>query len=61
MDEMLARQAAEFKGLEKQLKMGGSDDETDPDLKELNKQLAKRGNRHQILNPNRKASARRRR
>jgi hypothetical protein len=37
MDEMLARQAAEFKGLERQLKMGGSDDETDPDLKELNK------------------------
>jgi hypothetical protein len=42
MDEMLAKQAMEFKGLEKHLKMD-SDDEADPELRELNKQLAKRG------------------
>lgn len=44
MDDMLAKQALEFKGLEKQLKMGdGDDDETDPDIRELNKALARRG------------------
>jgi hypothetical protein len=47
MDEMLTKQAQEFKGLGKQLgfKDGGgdSDEEADPELKALNAQLKKKG------------------
>jgi hypothetical protein len=37
MDEMLAKQAAEFKGLAKELKLGddNSDEDDDPDMAEL--------------------------
>ena len=41
MDAMLAKQAEEFKDLSKQLKF--NDEEDDPEMRELNKQLKKRG------------------
>ena len=36
MNEMLAEQAKQYKGLERELNIG-SDDEADPDLRELSK------------------------
>ena len=41
MDEMLAKQAAEFKGLAKELKLGdeNSDDDGDPEMAELKKAM----------------------
>ena len=43
MDEMLAKQAAEFKDLAKELKMkdDDSDDDENPDLAELKKAMKK--------------------
>ena len=40
----MAKQEAEFKGLARELKLNGMDDEeTDPELAALNKQLKKQG------------------
>jgi len=41
MDEMLAKQSAEFKGLAKELKLAddNSDDDADPDIAELKKAM----------------------
>ena len=45
MDEMLAKQAADFKNLAKELKLdiNNSDDEADPEIRELQKAMKRQG------------------
>jgi hypothetical protein len=50
MDDMLASQAAQFKDLAKELKLGDdkSDEDEDPDMADLKKEMKRQGKRFHI-------------
>ena len=51
MDDMLASQAAQFKDLAKELKLGDekSDEDEDPDMADLKKEMKRQGTRFLII------------